>query len=448
MTRAVVQLMSPELALLGFVELSMTVTLIYGLLVDAAPSVLARVVPPGECRSLAVALGLTIVCVAAVIGLYRRDICLDHRRFLLRGAVAAFLVLPLLLLVSAVFDVGLTEDTVLFASGLVATWLLIGLAIRFGFIVLASHMPMTRQILLVGSGARVGRLRQRLSSESTFRFQPVSEVVDEPLARGARRKQRLAGVVLADDVPEPTLRNVLLDRRLRGVPIFSEKSFLERRLGRIELDSDDTVWTLFSEGFRDTWVSRAVKRGCDVVVSLVLIIATLPLLLLTAILIRLDGGGPVFYRQERTGLHGRPFTLLKFRSMSVNAEADGVPQWARENDPRITRVGAVIRATRIDELPQLINVLRGEMSMIGPRPERPAFVEQLALVIPFYRHRFVIKPGLTGWAQVNVPYGASEADAREKLAYDLYYVKNRGVLLDFVILMLTVRVIIFCEGAR
>ena len=169
---------------------------------------------------------------------------------------------------------------------------------------------------------------------------------------------------------------------------------------------------------------------------------------MTAIAIRLDSPGSVFYRQVRTGLFGATFTLFKFRSMSANAEVAGQPQWARERDPRVTRVGAFIRASRIDELPQLLNVLRGEMSMIGPRPERPMFVEELARVIPFYGHRDYVKPGLTGWAQVNYPYGASVEDAREKLAYDLYYVKNRGLLLDLLILFSTVRVILFREGAR
>ena len=161
---------------------------------------------------------------------------------------------------------------------------------------------------------------------------------------------------------------------------------------------------------------------------------TLPLMALTALAIKIDSPGPVFYRQQRIGRFDKPFTLFKFRSMTVDAEAGGNPRWAQQQDPRVTRVGRFIRATRIDELPQLVNVLRGEMSLVGPRPERPHFVEQLARVIPFYRQRAYVKPGLTGWAQVNFPYGASVEDAREKLAYDLYYVKNRTLLLDLLIL--------------
>jgi exopolysaccharide biosynthesis polyprenyl glycosylphosphotransferase len=186
----------------------------------------------------------------------------------------------------------------------------------------------------------------------------------------------------------------------------------------------------------------------DVAIGLLLVVVTLPLMVVTAAAIRLESRGPVLYRQERTGLHGKTFTVFKFRSMAIDAEAAGKPQWATTRDPRVTRMGAVMRASRIDELPQLFNVLRGEMSMIGPRPERPIFVDELARVIPHYNHRSYVKPGLTGWAQVNFPYGASVDDAREKLAYDLYYVKNRGLLLDLVILLATVRVILFREGAR
>ena len=191
-----------------------------------------------------------------------------------------------------------------------------------------------------------------------------------------------------------------------------------------------------------------MKRATDLVVSVALLVATLPLIGLTALLVRLETPGPVFYRQQRVGLYGKPFTLFKFRSMRLDAEAAGSPRWAQRQDPRITRVGAFIRPMRIDELPQLINVLRGEMSMIGPRPERPHFVEQLGRVIPFYHQRSYVKPGLTGWAQVNFPYGASVEDAREKLSYDLYYVKNRNMLLDLMILVATIRVILFREGAR
>jgi exopolysaccharide biosynthesis polyprenyl glycosylphosphotransferase len=191
-----------------------------------------------------------------------------------------------------------------------------------------------------------------------------------------------------------------------------------------------------------------VKRAFDLVISLVLLVLLAPLMALTALMIRLDSPGPVLYRQQRVGHLGEPFTLFKFRSMVVDAEADGTPRWAQKRDPRITRVGAFIRATRIDELPQLINVIRGDMSLVGPRPERPYFVEHLSRAIPFYWQRNTVKPGLTGWAQVNLPYAASIEDAREKLVYDLHYIKHHSLRLDLLILILTIRVVLFREGAR
>jgi lipopolysaccharide/colanic/teichoic acid biosynthesis glycosyltransferase len=190
------------------------------------------------------------------------------------------------------------------------------------------------------------------------------------------------------------------------------------------------------------------QRAFDIAAALLLLVAAAPLMLLTAVLVRLDSHGPVLYRQVRVGLHGKPFTLYKFRIMTVNAEAGGSPCWAQERDPRVTRIGGVIRSLRIDELPQLFNILAGQMSLIGPRPERPHFVEQLLRVIPSYGQRFVVRPGLTGWAQVNLPYGASVEDARRKLAYDLYYIRHRRVLLDAFILCATIRVILTRKGAR
>jgi len=194
-------------------------------------------------------------------------------------------------------------------------------------------------------------------------------------------------------------------------------------------------------------LSDMTRRGCDVVGSLLLLVMTLPVLFIAACLIKLDSRGPVLYRQQRVGLRGRTFNLLKFRSMRIDAEAGG-PCWAVERDPRVTRVGAFIRATRLDETPQLLNVLFGQMSLVGPRPERPHFAEQLSRVIPRYDERTKVPPGITGWAQINYPYGASVEDARAKLTYDLFYVENRTLLLDLRILLATVPVVLFCKGAR
>ena len=190
------------------------------------------------------------------------------------------------------------------------------------------------------------------------------------------------------------------------------------------------------------------RRAADILLALFLLLFTLPVMALSALAVRLGSPGPVLYRQQRVGLNGRPFTMLKFRSMCVDAEPRGAPVWAAQNDPRMTRAGAVLRRFRMDELPQLLNVLRGDMAMIGPRPERPHFVEELAHAIPFYADRHRVKPGITGWAQVNHPYGASVEDARQKLSYDLYYVQNRTLLLDLRIVLATIRVVLSQSGAR
>ncbi len=194
-------------------------------------------------------------------------------------------------------------------------------------------------------------------------------------------------------------------------------------------------------------LGEMVRRSRDVAGSVVLLTLALPLLLVVACLIKLDSPGPLLYRQDRVGLNGRVFTLFKLRSMRIDAESDG-PRWASEGDPRVTRIGHFIRAFRIDEVPQLFNILRGDMSLVGPRPERPCFVEQLNLVIPQYGDRATILPGITGWAQINYPYGASVEDARVKLIYDLHYVRNQTLLLDLYILMMTVPVVLFRVGAR
>jgi len=195
-------------------------------------------------------------------------------------------------------------------------------------------------------------------------------------------------------------------------------------------------------------LQEAVRRALDVGLALLLFLSTLPVLLLAALAIKLDSPGPVLYRQERVGLNGRAFTIYKLRSMQVDAEAGSTPTWAAKRDPRITRVGAFMRHTRIDEIPQVVNVLRGEMSLVGPRPERPHFVDQLDQILPSYADRHHVRPGITGWAQVNYSYGATVEDAREKLAYDLYYVKHRSLVFDLLVMVSTVRVILFQEGAR
>jgi sugar transferase (PEP-CTERM system associated) len=240
----------------------------------------------------------------------------------------------------------------------------------------------------------------------------------------------------------------LLECKLKGVRVVELSSFIERECGQVRLESLNASWMIMGEGFRLGLFRDFVKRIFDLGASLALLIVSSPVMLLTALCIYLENGTPVLYRQERVGQGGRIFTIYKFRSMRIDAEGDGKPRWAGVDDDRTTRVGRFIRKLRIDELPQVFNVLKGEMSFVGPRPERPYFVNQLNAQIPYYAARHSIKPGITGWAQVRYAYGATVEDATEKLQYDLYYVKNHSLFLDIMILIDTVQVVLWGKGAR
>ena len=240
----------------------------------------------------------------------------------------------------------------------------------------------------------------------------------------------------------------LLDCKLAGVRVLDLSSFFERVQGQVRVDSLRASWLIYGDGFRQSLSRAFIKRCFDLIAAVVLVVLSLPVMLVTALLILFEDGGPIFYRQERVGLGGKTFKVTKFRSMRTDAEKDGKPRWAASNDDRTTRVGRFIRKLRIDELPQLFNVLVGDMSLVGPRPERPYFVDQLALEIPFYGVRHCVKPGVTGWAQVRYQYGSSVDDAIQKLQYDLFYVKNHTLVLDTLVLFETVRVVLTGEGAH
>jgi sugar transferase (PEP-CTERM system associated) len=238
----------------------------------------------------------------------------------------------------------------------------------------------------------------------------------------------------------------LLECKLQGVKVTDAATFFERETCQIRVDSLQPSWLVFGGGFDQSFIRTFMKRGFDLICSATILIATFPVMLLTALLIYLEDRSPIFYQQERVGKDGKSFNVLKFRSMRNDAEKGGKPQWAAQNDPRVTRIGNFIRKTRIDELPQILNVFKGEMSFVGPRPERPYFVEQLIEVVPYYNVRHSIKPGITGWAQVRYGYGSSAEDALQKLQYDLYYVKNNSLFLDVLILIDTLKVVLFRRG--
>ena len=366
--------------------------------------------------------------------------------------------------------------------------ILLGISIlistRVLFLFLADLRMFRQRILFIGDRDQADQLRQQVQSDQALGFDIVGVVTlgdgtppiaaraagaeslhvdamaaaDTSAVRGLDAKPgEIAELVRYYEVDEivvvPEQRGhlpveELLDCKLRGVRATEYLTFVERELGRIQLDRLDAGWMVFSDGFNTNRLRTGAKTAFDVAISLILLLFTAPIVLVTAVLIKLESPGPVFYRQERVGLNGKPFTLIKFRSMTVDAEKHDGPRWADVQDSRVTEVGRFIRKTRIDEIPQIINALRGEMSLIGPRPERPFFVDSLCKSIPYYGERHRVKPGITGWAQINYPYGASIEDAREKLAYDLYYVKNGSLFLDFIILLQTVRVILWPQGAR
>jgi sugar transferase (PEP-CTERM system associated) len=240
----------------------------------------------------------------------------------------------------------------------------------------------------------------------------------------------------------------LVRLRLNGIRVEDANSIVSALTGRVWLEMVQPSWFVFSDGFRRSTLTSIIKRILDLTCGLVGLVVSLPVMLLVSIAIRLDSKGPVIYRQMRVGLQGKPFELLKFRSMRVDAEAQNGAQWAAEHDPRVTRVGRFLRRYRLDELPQFLNVIRGEMSFVGPRPERPVFVEQLRQKISYYDERHSVRPGLTGWAQVQYHYGASFEDTARKLEYDLFYLKNMSVLFDCAIILKTIRIVLTGFGGR
>jgi sugar transferase (PEP-CTERM system associated) len=452
MTRILAQYVSLETAALGLIELILSFLIVEAFF-NIVPGGTAGLAPmssdlDANFTNLAAIFAVVTAGIATTIGLYRPEVCLERRHLVVSAAVAGLVAFPILLLLSGGFHIDLTGRVIFWLALVLIVWQAGILATHFAFSAMVPRDGIVRRVLILGSERSAVRVAEMVRSRRLRLFEPVIAAAIPTLSPSQLRQQRIWGVVVADQEGAESNAATLLDSKLRGTRVLTATAFFEQHLGRIDLDSVDAHWLLCAEGFAQGRLTNALKRALDVTVSLSLLVLTLPVMLLTALLVKLESPGPVLYRQRRLGLHGEVFTLLKFRSMRLDAEASGSPRWAQDQDPRVTRIGRFIRPMRIDELPQLINVLLGEMSVVGPRPERPHFVEQLSRVIPLYCQRAYVKPGITGWAQVNYPYGASVEDAREKLAYDLYYVKNRSLLLDLLILFATVRVILFREGAR
>lgn len=337
---------------------------------------------------------------------------------------------------------------------------------RFLTYLLFQTKSFSQKILIVGSGNLARHVAQEVLVRKDFAFEILGFVDKDPGKVGqtilnptiigtydqlcdiAERHIPATLVVAIDDRRDGFPLDELLTCKMRGMAIEDHSTFLEKLTGKLMVENLNPSHLIFSDGFKKSKIMMTTRRLIEIFLSLAGLIILSPLILLVSILIKIDSQGPVFFRQERVGENGKIFNVYKFRSMRSDAEDHTGPIWAGENDPRITRVGRHIRKSRIDEVPQLWNVLKGDMSFIGPRPERPCFVEELTKMIPYYTQRHSVKPGISGWAQIKYSYGASVEDALEKLKYELYYIKNMSPFFDLFILFETVKIVLFGRGAR
>lgn len=338
--------------------------------------------------------------------------------------------------------------------------------LRAIFFMASDHGTLRHQVLILGVGQQAARIEElweksKISSRIVGYIQVHENekplVPEERMLQVTDRLLNLASaltideiVVAMDDRRKGFPVDEIMQCKFNGIMISNFLNFYEKETGKIQLDALRPSNMIFAPGFRKTFYKQVIKRLFDLTASLFLLTLTWPLMLLAALAVWIESGGhgPILYRQIRVGLNEKPFNVLKIRSMQVDAERDGIARWAQAKDNRITRTGALLRKTRIDELPQLLNVLWGNMSFVGPRPERPQFVAELCEKIPFYSMRHIVKPGITGWAQICYPYGASIEDAKEKLQYDLYYIKNYSFAFDTLILLQTVHAVFWSEGAH
>lgn len=399
------------------------------------------------------------------MGLYQFNQRLYFREAMLRvlvGLVFGSVASGLIFMLIPGMAVSNAEGAIAFVFALV---LLLG--VRFYFVRTVDENLFRRRTIVFGAGERAASLMdlRRRADRRGFRIvgrvaAPGDVVVGDrseihitngkSLTEFARERNADEIVIAMDERRGNLPVKDLLDARLSGINVIDLLEFFERETGKIRIDLVHPGWLIFSPGFRISTLRHYAQRSVDLLVSLVLIAVSWPVMLMIVLAIKFEEGigAPVIYHQQRVGASGKIFNVLKFRSMRVNAEADGKAVWAKKDDDRITRVGNVLRLLRLDELPQVFNVLKGEMSLVGPRPERPEFVEQLKQKIPYYDERHSVKPGITGWAQLNYSYGASEEDAAEKLMYDLYYIKNQSLMVDLLIILQTVEVVIWGKGAR
>ncbi len=422
---------------------------------------LRMVMPLAGPQVVSLAAGVFVINTAS--GLYQKSERRTASEYCARAALALMLSLPLAYLIFSFMPAGSVNREALQLSAM------LGISAVIVRRVYVSHWERQSdkgsRILIFGSGAAAQLVGQTLTEAD-----PLTKIVG--YLRGPNEKESVvpaqdlvsSGRSLYDTACELGVDEIvvalterragsmpmreLLDCKVRGIRVFDISTHFERTLGQIRVDYVNAGWLIFGDGFNQGFYRAAVKRVFDLLCTLLLTVVALPLMLLTALAIKLESRGTIFYWQERVGANNQVFQVAKFRSMTSDAEKDGKPVWAATNDSRVTRVGQVIRRLRIDELPQLLNVLRGDMSLVGPRPERPFFVDQLTQEIPYYALRHSVKPGVTGWAQVRYQYGSTVEDSQEKLQYDLYYIKNHTLFLDIVILLETIGVVLTGKGAR
>jgi sugar transferase (PEP-CTERM system associated) len=394
------------------------------------------------------------------LGLYRRDIISQLDQALRRIPLITALSVAASSLVSAALH---WDISIALCIAAIACFAVSAAIARAGFLLLRRHSLFRSRLLVIGAGRRAWDLLQVLRNQGrhlqydmTFVHEDSFGTIDQRLAddAGSRivvassnllklaERVRADQIVVAPDDRRGMALDSLITCRANGYPVIQYMSFLEKEISRIDMKRLDMAWMLYSDGFQVSPLGRGLKRTFDIVISLTILVPFSPVLLLAMLAVWMGDRSAVFYRQERVTRGGRSFKILKLRTMRINAEVGGAV-WAAAGDSRVTPVGRFLRRTRIDELPQLFNILKGDMSFVGPRPERPEFIENLARQLPLYHERHAVKAGLTGWAQVNYPYGASLDDARSKLSYDLYYVKNFNILFDLKIVLQTLRVVMW-----
>ncbi len=412
--------------------------------------------PSGAIFALSVVLGMTTV------GLYQARQRLNWEGVVLRLAIGFGIAAVAVGLAQTLFP-RMAAQAQLWSVSFGLSFVFLALT-RAGFLNLLDRETFRRNVLVYGAGRRAAELLKlrRRADQRGFRITAFvavpgdrdvlndERVVEraESLLEFAQGREISEIVVAMDDRRNSFPARELLECKFAGIAVTDLLAFLEHETGKVSVDLVNPSWLIFSEGFTDCARGRFVSRAVDLALALALWLTSLPIMAAIALAIWLEDGGPVLYAQERVGFNGKLFVLYKFRSMIKEAEARGAPQWASKADPRVTRVGRWIRKLRLDELPQLFNVIRGDMSFVGPRPERPSFVEDLSQKIPYYAERHAVKPGLTGWAQLRYPYGSSKEDALEKLKFDLYYIKHQSLLFDLIIVLQTLEVVLWSKGAR